>query len=69
MTDEDKQAAEAYVKLHEDVKAVVLVTVIDELHKNPWGPLAAAVRGLVITEMNQQMQNYRIVQRGNTASY
>jgi len=31
MTDEDKQAAEAYIKLHDDVKGLIVNTIYAEL--------------------------------------
>ena len=62
-------AADAYVKLHEDVRRLILETVIQELRQNPWSELATTLRGVVANEMGQQMSNYRIVARGNTAGY
>jgi hypothetical protein len=72
VTEEENQAA-AFVKLHEDVRALVVKAVIEELAMNPFGALSGMLKTLVSQEMpahlQTHMQNYRIVQRGNTASY
>lgn len=72
MTEEENQAA-AFVKLHEDVRALVVKAVIEELAANPYGALSGMLKTLVSQEMSlhlqTQMQSYRIVQRGTTASY
>jgi hypothetical protein len=69
MENQDTYAADAYIKLHEDVKKLILNTVTAELRRDPWGEFGMAVRGMISTEMNTHMQNYRIVQRGTMASY
>ena len=61
-------AADAYLKLHEDVKRLILETVIEELRQQPWGTLSTTLRGLMASELTSQMGNYRIVMKGHTAS-
>lgn len=73
MTEDEKNQAAAFVKLHEDVRALVVRAVIEELASNPYGTLTSMLKTLVSQEVSMhlqtQMQNYRIVQRGTTASY
>lgn len=73
MTDEEKDAASAYLKLHEDVKALILTTIKEEFQRNPYGPLAMEIgqiaSGYAKMILDREIQNYRIVYRGNTASY
>lgn len=69
MENQDTYATDAYIKLHEDVRRLILDTVITELRRDPWGEFGMTVRGMINTEMNQQMPNYRIVARGSTAGY
>jgi hypothetical protein len=69
MENQDTYAADAYLKLHEDVRKLILDTVTAELRRDPWGEFGTAVRGMISAEMDNHMQNYRIVRRGNTASY
>jgi hypothetical protein len=44
MTEEDKTQAAAYIKLHGDVKDLILTTVLDEMQLNPQGPFANYMR-------------------------
>jgi hypothetical protein len=64
MTDEDKQAAEAYVKLHGDVKDLILTTILDEMQLNPQGPFANYMRDhiLMSREAEQKIKNVIIAQ-------
>ena len=73
MTDEEKNAAAAYIKLQFDVKKLILDVVRNELAGNPHSEfstnLAWFVRNHVIDhELRSQMNNYRIVYKGTTAS-
>jgi hypothetical protein len=58
MTDEEKQAALAFIKLHEDVKELILTTIMDELQLNYQGPFANYVRDHVLmsTEAEQKIR-------------
>ena len=58
MTDEEKNTAAAYIKLHEDVKELIFTTLIDELQLNYQGPFANYVRNHVImsTEAEQKIK-------------
>lgn len=77
MTEEEKQAAEAYIKLHEDVKKLILDTVVEELMANPHGELGQRIlfvadkqyRDVHQPKLKQEMENFRIVYRGHTAPY
>ena len=60
-------AADAYLKLHEDVKRLILETVVQEIRQNPWGELANTLRGVTANQMREEMHNYRIVMKGDTA--
>ena len=48
MTDEEKNAAAAYVKLHADVKDLILTTILDEMQLNAQGPFANYMRNHII---------------------
>ena len=48
MTDEDKAQAAAYIKLHGDVKDLILTTVLDELQFNSQGPFANCMRDHIL---------------------
>ena len=64
METEDKQAAEAYVKLHADVKDLILTTVLDEMQLNPQGPFANYMRDhmLMSREAEQKIKGVIIGQ-------
>lgn len=64
METEDKQAAEAYVKLHADVKDLILTTVLDEMQLNPQGPFANYMRDhmLMSREAEQKIKGVIISQ-------
>ena len=67
MTDEEKNAAAAYIKLHVDVKDLILTTLMDEMQLNANGPFAnymmtrilmsveaeQKIKGVIITQMNK----------------
>lgn len=74
MTEEDKQAAAAYIKLHEDVKTLILDTVIEELKTRPYDAFSLTLSNHLATHvlpgaLRGELQNYRIVQKGQTAGY
>ena len=48
MTDEDKTQAEAYIKLHGDVKDLILTTILDEMQLNAQGPFANYMRDHIL---------------------
>ena len=70
-------AAAAYMKLQEDVKALILETVRMELMNNPHGLLGTQIRHMALTSiqndaraiLDREIQSYRIVYRGTTAAY
>ena len=59
MTDEEKNAAAAYVKLHADVKDLILTTILDEMQLNAQGPFANYMRNHIImsTEAEQKIKS------------
>ena len=73
MTEEEKNQAAAYIKLQDDVKELILGTVVRELQTNPYGVLSMLIQSISAnnakTIIDREVQNYRIVYRGNTASY
>lgn len=73
MRDEELNQAAAYLKLHEDVRHLILTTVVEELQRNQYGALSSLIQtiaaGHAKTIIDREIQNYRIVYRGNTASY
>ena len=56
MTEEEKTAAAAYLKLHEDVKELILNTVMDELHINYQGPFANYLRSHVLMSVEAEQK-------------
>ena len=74
MTNEDENTAAAYIKLHDDVRKLILDVVRNELAYNPHSEfsthISAFMREHVINhELRAQMNNYRIVYKGTTAQY
>ena len=69
-------AAAAYMKLQDDVKTLILSTVMEELGRNPWGSLASQIRVLATDVarnnareiIDREIQNYRVVYKGTTAN-
>ena len=61
---QDKDAAAAYVKLHEDVKELILTTILDEMQLNYQGPFANYMRNHIImsTEAEQKIKGVIINQ-------
>lgn len=74
---DEKDQAAAYLKLQDDVKALILEAVEQELRTNPWGTFASYIRQIAVdvtrnesrTIMDREIQNYRIVYKGTTANY
>jgi hypothetical protein len=64
MTDEDKAQAAAYIKLHGDVKDLILTTVLDEMQLNSQGPFANYMRDhiLMSREAEQKIKGVIISQ-------
>jgi hypothetical protein len=70
-------AAAAYMKLQDDVKKLIVDTVMEEIARNPWGSLATHIRNIAVDVtrnnsreiIDREIQNYRIVYKGNTANY
>jgi hypothetical protein len=51
MTEEERQAAEAYLKLHDDIKQLIVDTIHKEL-MNPTGPLHTCISAALLTSYN-----------------
>jgi hypothetical protein len=64
MTNEEKQAAEAYMKLREDVKDLILTTILDEMQLNSQGPFANYMRDSILMsrEAEQKIKSVIITQ-------
>ena len=73
MEEQEKDQAAAYIKLHEDVRKLILDTVVQELQEQPYGMLSSLVQTTAAHHaksiVDREIQNYRIVYRGGTASY
>lgn len=54
MTEEETTQAAAYIKLHENVKELILTTVMDELQLNYQGPFASYVRTSVLMSIEAE---------------
>lgn len=73
MTEEDKNAAAAYLKLQDDVRTLILQTVMIEINTRPYDSFATALSGWMVNYVIPQAmphylsQNYRIVLKGSTA--
>lgn len=68
MTDEEKNAAAAYIKLHADVKDLILTTLVDEMQLNAKGPFANYMRNhiLMSVEAEQKITSVIITQMSKT---
>jgi hypothetical protein len=64
MTEDEKNQAAAYIKLHGDVKDLILTTILDEMQLHPQGPFANYMRNhiLMSTEAEQKIKNVIISQ-------
>ena len=56
MTDEEKNAAAAYIKLHEDVKELILTTLMDEMQLNAQGPFANYMRNHILMSVEAEQK-------------
>lgn len=61
MTEEEKRAAEAYVKLHEDVKDLILTVVLDEMQLNSQGPFANYMRDHILMSVEAERRIKSVV--------
>ena len=70
---DEKDQAAAYLKLQDDVRQLIVDTVVQELQAQPYGVLSLTLQTLAAnhakTIMDREIQNYRIVYRGSTANY
>jgi hypothetical protein len=59
MTEEDKNAAAAYIKLQDDVKQLIVDTVLEEMRLHMYGPLVSQIRQHTILspEFKDQVKN------------
>jgi hypothetical protein len=64
MTDEEKNAASAYIKLQADVKDLILTTILDEMQLNAQGPFANYMRDHIIMsrEAEQKIKSVIVAQ-------
>lgn len=69
MTEEEQRAAEAYLKLHENVREVVLSHVLQEVKNHPHSELASAIRWHIAMVLDNELKNFRVARVGNTVSY
>lgn len=73
MTEEDKNTAAAYLKLQDDVRKMVVETLLHELRYNPSSELGSVIANAVAPYsrvlIDREINNYRVVYRGTTASY
>ena len=56
MTEDDKTAAAAYIKLHENVKDLILTTVMDELQLNYQSPFSNCVRSHILMSVEAEQR-------------
>ncbi len=73
MSEEEKNQAAAFLKLHEDVKKLILEAVLYEIRTMPHGEFTTELRHMIdrrLSEtLNTQMSNYRIAYRGTATPY
>jgi hypothetical protein len=64
MTDEEKSAAAAYIKLHQNVEDLILTTLMNEMQLNARGPFANFMRAhiLMSVEAEQKIKSVLITQ-------
>ena len=55
MTEDENQAA-AYVKLHGDVKDLILTTILDEMQLNSQGPFANYMRNHILMSVEAEQK-------------
>jgi len=68
MTEEEQRAAEAYLKLHENVREVVLSHVLQEVKNHPHSELASAIRWHIAMTLQEELKNFRVTRVGQTAT-
>ena len=61
MTDEGRENAAAYLKLHADVKELILTTVLDEMQLNAQGPFANYMRDHILMSREAEQNIKRVV--------
>ena len=69
MTDEEKDQAAVYLKLQENVQALVLNVITNELITNPMGTLAQQIAYIARHTIQNEMKQYRITKAGDYAQY
>jgi len=69
MTDEEKQAAEAYIKLHENVEKLILSVIHKELADNVYGAFNGRLRALMLGVLNDELKNIKLGRAGQTLPY
>lgn len=56
MAEEETTQAAAYIKLHEDVKDLILTTVMNELQLNYQGPFSSYLRNSVLMSVEAEIK-------------
>lgn len=69
MTEEEQQAAAAYIKLQENVKDLILSVVYKELSSNPFGMFSMYLKGFVSNTINDDLKTIRVGKAGQTIPY
>lgn len=62
MTEEEKNAAAAYLKLHGDVKELILTIILDEMQLNAQGPFANYMRNHILMSVEAEHKIKRVIQ-------
>ena len=68
MTDEEKDQAAAYLKLQDNVHALIVAAIYGELVGNPTGMLPNLLRIKIEERVQEEMRNYRVTKIGHTAN-
>lgn len=73
MTEDERNAAAAFIKLQDDVEVMILGVVIAELTKAPYGPFAAAIAAAMTMQIDnrihEKMQRMRVGYAGQQLPY
>jgi hypothetical protein len=56
MTEDENNQAAAYVKLHGDVKDLILTTILDEMQLHPQGPFANYMRNHILMSVEAEQK-------------
>lgn len=56
MAEEEKNQAAAYIKLHEDVKDLILTVILDEMQINPQSPFANYMRNHILMSVEAEQK-------------